>query len=108
MLELPAFKDFCSAASGILEYLHRRIGFDLWMVTRVSGEDWIILQVEDHGYGIKPGEVFRFADTFCSRMVQSEGPVVAPRSDQEAAYAVAGIGKQVRIGAYIGVPLVCE
>ena len=108
MLDLPAFKDFQSAANSVLDYLHRRVGFDLWMVTRVAGEEWVILQVEDHGYGVKPGDVFRWADTFCARMVASEGPTVSPRSAEVPAYVGAGIGKLVQIGAYIGVPLTRE
>src|SRR5688500_18426105 len=99
MLDLPAFKDFQSAANDVLGYLHRRIGFDLWMVTRVEGDEWIILQVEDHGYGVKPGQVFLWADTFCARMVESEGPVISPRCALVPAYAEAGIGKRMRIGA---------
>src|SRR5215217_9591614 len=102
---LSAYPDFRSAASAVMEYLHRRIGFDLWMVTRVEGEEWIILQVEDHGYGVRPGSVFRWADTFCSEMVKGNGPHISPRSESCSAYAGAAIGKDVKIGAYIGFPL---
>ena len=31
------------------------------MITRTEGDDWIVLQAEDHGYDIKPGQVFRWA-----------------------------------------------
>jgi len=34
----------------VLAFLHRRLGFDLWMVTRTEGDNWIVLQTEDHGY----------------------------------------------------------
>lgn len=105
MRDLPAFTDFHAAASAVLEELHRRIGFDLWMVTRVAGEEWIILQVEDHGYGVKPGSVFRWADSFCHEMVQGHGPCVAPRVIDVPAYAGAALGKTVTIGSYVGVPL---
>lgn len=88
----------------MLRLLHNRLGFDLWMVTRTEGDDWIVLHAEDHGYGIQDGTVFRWADSFCARMVEGEGPRIAPRSDAVPAYAAAPIGSQVRIGAYVGVP----
>lgn len=100
-----AFNDFQSAAHAVLAYLHKRFGFGLWMVTRTEGEDWIVLQAEDHGYGVKAGSVFRWADSFCSEMVKGNGPRIAPDCDTVAVYAAAPIGRQVPIKAYIGVPL---
>jgi diguanylate cyclase (GGDEF)-like protein len=99
------FSDFTSAARGVLRLLHNRLGFDLWMVTRTEGDDWIVLHAEDHGYGVKDGTVFRWADSFCFHMVEGRGPRIAPRSDAVAEYAAAPIGRQVKIGAYVGVPL---
>lgn len=98
-------EDFESVARAVLGYLHARFGFDLWMVTRTEGEDWIVLHAEDHGYGVQPGTVFRWSDSFCSRMVQGLGPQVAPDSACVPAYAEAPIGRQVQIGAYVGLPL---
>jgi diguanylate cyclase (GGDEF)-like protein len=105
MLEL-GFTNFEGAAHAALAFLHRRLGLRLWMVTRVQGDDWVVLQAEDHGYDVKDGTVFRWADSFCSRMVRGEGPRIAPRSEEVPAYASAPIGRQVRIGAYVGVPLI--
>jgi diguanylate cyclase len=105
MLDVQAFSDFDSAARAVLGFLHARIGFDLWMVTRTEGQDWIVLQASDHGYGVEDGNVFRWADSFCCQMVAGYGPRIAPRSDEIPAYAIAPIGRQVQIGAYIGVPL---
>jgi len=105
MIDLTSH-DFESAGRSILEFLHKRFGFDLWMVTRTDGDNWIVLQTEDHGYGVKPGTVFRWADSFCSEMVKGNGPQIAPDSDCVPAYANALIGLQVPIKAYIGVPLI--
>ncbi|MDR9404962.1 MAG: sensor domain-containing diguanylate cyclase [Halothece sp. Uz-M2-17] len=107
MLEtISPFADFESAARSVLSYLYQRLGFQLWMVTRTQEEDWITLQVEDHGYGVKEGAVFCWSDSFCSRMVNGEGPCMAPRVSSIPAYVEAPIGKQVSIGAYIGIPIV--
>ena len=101
----PSFDDFESAGRAVLAYLHQRFGFKLWMLTRTEGDDWIVLQSEDHGYGITPGKVFRWSDSLCTTMVNDNGPRVAPNSDLIASYAAAPIGKQVAIKAYVGVPL---
>lgn len=100
------FKDFEAAGQRVLAFLHQRFGFGLWMIARTEGEDWIVLQSEDHGYGVKPGTVFRWTDSFCSEMVRGNGPRIAPNSDSVPAYAAAPIGRQVAIKAYVGVPLV--
>lgn len=97
--------DFESAGRQVLAYLHRHLGFRLWMLTRTDGEDWIVLQAEDHGYGVAEGTVFRWADSFCSRMVRNEGPRVAPDSSFVPAYREAPIARQIDIGAYVGVPI---
>lgn len=104
MIQLAA-RDFESAAREVLSFLHRKFGFGLWMVTRAEGDDWIVLHSEDHGYGIAPGKIFRWADSFCSRMVQGQGPCIAPDSARVPAYAAAPIGAQIPIGSYIGMPL---
>jgi diguanylate cyclase (GGDEF)-like protein len=98
--------DFAGASREVLSFLHQRIGMDLWMVTRADNEDWVVLTAEDHGYGVKQGDVFRWADTFCSRMVRGDGPRVAPRALDVPAYAALPITRQLPIGAYVGVPLV--
>ena len=100
-------KDFEAVGRAVLAFLHRRMGFDLWMITRTEGEDCIVLQSEDHGYGIELGTVFRWADSFCFEMVRGNGPRVAPVSELVPAYAAAPINRQVQIGAYVGIPLVC-
>jgi diguanylate cyclase (GGDEF)-like protein len=100
------FSDFDSAARSVLSYLHQHLGFQLWMVTRTEGEDWIMLQVEDHGYGVAEGSVFCWSDSFCSRMVKGDGPRIAPQANSVPAYIEAPIGKQVSIGAYVGIPIV--
>uniref|UniRef100_B8HS15 Diguanylate cyclase with GAF sensor n=1 Tax=Cyanothece sp. (strain PCC 7425 / ATCC 29141) TaxID=395961 RepID=B8HS15_CYAP4 len=105
MVDIRSFSEFDVAAREVLKFLHHRLGFNLWMVTRTEGNDWIALQVEDHGYNVKPGSVFSWADSFCSQMVLGLGPSIAPCSADIPAYATAPIGRQLTIGAYIGVPL---
>lgn len=105
MLSLAPYADFKTASSQVLEYLHTQLGFRLWMITRTEEDDWIVLNASDHGYNVQSGDVFRWTDSFCSRMVAGLGPRIAPRSNEIPAYAEAPIGRKVPIGAYVGVPL---
>jgi diguanylate cyclase len=105
MIPLTAYDDFEAASTEVMNYLHSKLGFKLWMVTRTESDDWIVLNANDHGYDVAAGDVFRWTDSFCSRMVAGQGPRIAPRSDEVPAYANAPIGQTVPIGAYVGVPL---
>lgn len=101
----PSPTEFEEASRDALAFLHERLGFGLWMVTRTEGDDWVVLHTENHGYDVPEGSVLKWADSFCSRMVRGEGPRIAPASDDVPAYAAAPVGQQVPIGAYAGVPL---
>lgn len=108
ILDTQSFLNFDAAAREVLSFLHQKIGFDLWLVTRVEGENWIVLKADDHGYGIKEGTVCRWTDSLCSQMVEGNGPHISPQLDIIPAYANAPVRKQLAIGAYVGVPLIHE
>ncbi len=99
------YRDFESAAAELLDHLHEHLGFSLWLVSAVEGDDWVIKQVRDEGYGAEPGLAFPFADTHCARMVEGLAPHIAPEVSSVPAYATAPLGKAVPIAAYVGVPL---
>lgn len=101
----PVFEDFPQASREVLRFLRRRTGMTLWMVTRVSGDDWTVLTADDGGYGIAAGDVMRWSDSFCWHMVRGRGPRIAPRSDEVPAYRDAPIGRRIPIRAYAGAPL---
>lgn len=102
---MPSVQDFAAASERALKFLQGHLGFDLWMVTRVDQDDWIVLTAEDHGYAVKSGAVLQWSDSFCSRMVKGEGPRVAPDASAVPAYAAAPIGQALTIRSYVGVPL---
>ncbi|WP_020406442.1 sensor domain-containing diguanylate cyclase [Hahella ganghwensis] len=102
------FTDFEVACRAVLAFLHDRLGFDMWMMTRANGEDWIILQTEDYSYYIEEGTTLKWTDSFCSLMMENKGPRVAPCSRDIEAYVKAPIARQMNIGAYFGVPVLQE
>ena len=102
------FQNFVEAAKQVLEYLHEHLGFGLWMITRVEGENWIVLQAENEKYNVKAGDVFRWADSFCYHMVQGKAPNIAPCASDISLYASAPINQDLLIKSYIGQALFNE
>ena len=105
MVELTTFDDFEAASRATLAYLHQRLGFDLWMMTRVEGSDCLVLQAENHGYDVEEGTVFRWGDSFCSQMILGHGPRVVPHAQNVPLFAASPIAQKIQIGAYIAVPV---
>jgi len=97
--------EFSSAAEEVLDFLHGRLGFSLWLIARVEDDRWVIDQARDEGYGVSVGDSFPFSDTYCARMVEGLGPHFAAEASAVPCYADAGIGKELPIASYIGVPL---
>jgi len=102
------FEHFAAATEAALAFLQEHTGFALWMMTRTDEDDWIVLQCRDKAYGVQPGAVFRWSDTFCSRMVAGHGPRVSPDAMQVPVYVEAARNSNDAIGAYIGVPIFNE
>ena len=99
------FPSFQAASDAALSFLQEHYPMGLWMVTRTSGDDWIVLQAKDRSYDVTDGDLFRWSDSFCSRMVLGHAPHIAPDSQEIPAYASAPIGQQIPIASYIGFPL---
>lgn len=97
--------DFTSAAHEVLRFLHERLGFGLWMVTRSEGDHWIVLAAEDHCYGVSDGKVFGCADALNARTPPGPGGRSASRPGPVAAPGAAPVGQEIKIGTYVSVPL---
>jgi diguanylate cyclase (GGDEF)-like protein len=104
-LALATRPDFVRASQDALALLHQQFGYDLWMVTRVEGDDLVVLDCLDHGYGLRPGDVLSWPASLDWRMVNGQGPRVAPRVADVPAYATAGVTQLMPAGAYLGVPI---
>jgi diguanylate cyclase (GGDEF)-like protein len=105
-LNLNQLTQFSQAGREVLHYLKQHLGFDLWMITRVNGDDWIVLQAEDQGYQVVEGDVLKWSDSFCSQMVQGLGPNIAPCAMQVITYANTPIAQKLPIESYVGYPIV--
>lgn len=101
-MDTPSFSDFESSGQAVLRFLHRRLGFDLWMVTRNEGDECIVLQTKGGGYAIAPGAVIRWPEAFTSEMLKGNGTYIAPQLNDVTASVLAPAARQVEIRACIG------
>ena len=105
VLDVAPWRDFPAAACGALAALHQRLGWDVWVVTRVVDDRQVVLHAHPPDV-IRPGTWLPWADTFCRAMVAGEAPRAATVTAAVPAFAKRMTGPASRIGAYIGVPLV--
>ncbi len=105
--DLVGSADFLAVADRVVGDLAGWTGIDTWVVTRRSGDDWIILAVHDPHYDLRRGDVLRWEDSFCARMVGEDRPrFVADTTGVPHVYADAPIGSCLQIGTYLAAPLV--
>lgn len=105
VLNVRPFADFDAAATAALAYLQRRIGFDLWLLARRVGDEWVILKSKDISYGIDDAATLRWIAGYCARLVVGKSPNITSRASEIQTFAKPPSGKPIPIGAYVGVPL---
>lgn len=98
-------RTFTQAADAVMRYLREQSDMGLWSISRVQDDDWILLKVDDRAYKLSDNTVLRWQDSFCSRMVLGEGPMFDHDCNLSGSYCDVPIGRQLRISAYVGVPL---
>jgi len=105
----------------ILGFLRRRYDLDLWMITRVKGDDWIMILADDRRGEVVTGQVFAWSESICKRMVEGACPgwinsiagqrliMDAPSVDSSVPPSVPpivpSIVRRLGIDAYIGAPM---
>jgi GAF domain-containing protein len=106
IMDVAPWRDWCSAAEGALRFLHRHVGWDLWLVTTVVDGHQVVLLAEPPD-AVPPGTVMPWADSLCRQMVEGNAPRLATVTAAVPAYAAAcTAGPLQDVAAYIGIPLV--
>lgn len=100
--------DFRACARRSLAYLRDRLGLETWTLTRVEGNDWIVLELLGDGFDLQADQVLRWDESLCSRMLDGRAPRIVPDVGAMPALRQVGIVRQFGVGAYVGVPLVLE
>ncbi|ASK33440.1 diguanylate cyclase [Alcanivorax sp. N3-2A] len=88
-----------------LHDLRDRFGMAMWFLIRRRNEEWLALRVCGDGYDLEGGNMLAWRDSICYRRVNEEGPIICPDVSKEAAYRSAPVTSQLKIGAYVGLPL---
>ena len=97
---------FALAATAAVEHLEELVALDLWLVTAVrDGTQTVVAAAGTWSPAAPPGLTYPWQDSFCLRMVERRGPVVAPDIAAVPAYAEVAVGPLADVRAYVGVPL---
>jgi GAF domain-containing protein len=105
ILDVAPWRDWCSAAEGALRFLHRHVGWDLWMVTAVVDDRQVVLLAEPAD-AVPPGTTLPWSDSFCRQMVEGNAPRLATVTAAVPEYATRASGPLAGVSAYMGIPLV--
>ena len=105
ILDVAPWRDWCAAAEGSLRFLHRHVGWDLWMVTTVVDGHQVVLLAEPDD-AVPAGTALPWADSFCRQMVEGNAPRLATVTAVVPEYASRATGPLQGVAAYIGIPLV--
>lgn len=100
------FEGFAEASAAVVSFLKSKLPLGFWAVTRYDGDNQVYLEVRDSAYGLTAGGSHRWKESFCANMVAGTTPRVAPDAMAIPQYSGAGVAQQLRIGAYVGVPIV--
>ena len=103
--DVVPFEDWTAAARASLGFLHRTIGMDAWMVTRVRPPEQLVLLTHPRE-AVPCGTSVPWEQSFCRSMVCGSGPRVATVAAVVPAYRDLVTLHGDRVAAYLGVPLV--
>ena len=96
--------DFETAGRRVLAALRRRLGHEVWMISRVVGDQVCVLQAEGSFGSLSERAVLRWSDTLCWRMVH--GPAALRfAGDLQAVPALRDAPLAAGLASYIGLPL---
>jgi GAF domain-containing protein len=105
--DVAPFPDWPTAAHSALEFLHRTVGLDVWLLTHLEDDRQTVLDAHPRDEVIV-GALVPWDQSFCRKMVAGLGPRVATVTAAIPSYhgLLTGHTFGDRIAAYVGVPLV--
>ena len=103
--DVTPWRDWSSAADAALQFLHSYLGWDVWLVTRVEGDRWIVVRAHPTSV-VEPGTELAWDSSFCRQMHEGNAPRLATVTAAVPAYAGRATGPLRGIAAYAGVPIV--
>ena len=101
------FATFDEAAQAVLHMMRELLTLDLWLVSRVHDDEWIVLNKYGEG-DLSVGDVLPLDATICRELLAGHGPNIAPALSDEPAYCRAPVVDAKGIASYAGAPLVVK
>jgi diguanylate cyclase len=89
----------------LLSCLRSIVPMRLWMVGRLAGNAWTVVQADDSQNEVSPGDAFPWPDTLCIRVLEHYGCCFAEDAADYPALAAAPVCASLKVGAYIGYPM---
>jgi GGDEF domain-containing protein len=90
----------------LLACLRAVLPMRLWMVGRLVGNSWTVVQADDRDERVKPGDSFPWPETLCARVLEHYGGACfAEDAADNPVLANVPVRDALQIGAYIGYPL---
>ena len=102
---LRPFSGFAEQALATLAILREQFAFERWTIGRLVDDRLVVEFVDPSVEPLTVGSSFPWSETICARMVDGEGPCVAPSIAAVPIYAATPQCRQLGLGAYAGVPL---
>jgi len=102
--DVAPWRSWDSAAAGLLRLLHEHVGWDVWMVTRVSEDRQIVLHSHPDG-PLQPGTALPWERSLCRQMIEGRAPRMATVTAVVPEYAAMTTGPLRDAAAYVGIPI---
>lgn len=102
---LRPFLSLQESLPALLDCLRAIVPMRLWMVGRLAGSAWTVVQADDLQHRVKPGDSFPWPDTLCARVLEHYGCCFAENAAANPILAAAPVRTSLQIGAYIGYPM---
>lgn len=102
---LSPYADFADASRAVLDFLATALPLGAWMVTRRHDDHWVLLNVDDHGYGVHTGDRVAASDTLCEQVVGGRVPNIVPDTAAEDGLRGCAALTRAQIGTYVSFPL---
>lgn len=102
---LRPFLSLQESLPALLACLRTVVPMRLWMVGRLAGNAWTVVQADDLQDRVKPGDSFPWPDTLCVRVLEHYGSCFAADAAANPILASAPVRASIRVGSYIGYPM---
>ncbi|NEK87416.1 histidine kinase [Blastococcus saxobsidens] len=104
IVDVAPWRDWDAAADGVLRFLHEHVGWDVWLITRVVGDQQVVLRAWPERT-VPPGTELPWMRSLCRQMVEGRAPRLATVTAAVPAYAALSTSAMGSVGAYVGIPL---